>query len=207
MRAFVLACAALLACGIVSLAYFPMQCSVNHAASDFADADAIVIARCIKVERRVEQLPNDKFKSYYYIATLKVGRTIKGTLKVDEEIEMLEGAYLARQEDNAQPTYLAQCNTHPRAGLDPDGVFLLYIKQHNDKTWSPVSCHYSIHEVVALVNEKTKARSLGVNESLGMRSREEQKKTVPLEEFLKRKETAAAEAAKKRAAEKSSSTK
>ncbi len=205
MRSVLCACIAILAVGFVVRAYYPIQCNSEHAASDFADAEAIVIARCIKVERKMEQIPNQKYQSFYYMATLKVGRAIKGELKTGDEFEMCEGGYIAQQEDNVTPTYVAQCNTHPGAGLEPNGVFLMYLKTRDLKTWYPVSCHFSIHEMVDCLDEKTNKHSLGVKESVSMRSRSEQ--TVPLDEFLKRKENEAAEAAKNRAEEKPASPK
>jgi hypothetical protein len=181
-------------------AYYPMNCFAEYAARDFADADAIVIARVIKFERKIEDRKEKRgeiervLKYIDYDATLKVGKVIKGELKIGDEFLMYEGGCLQREEDNAEVTWIGQCNTHPRAGFQVDGVYLLFINKSAINCWRPRSCHFSVHRLELAVDEKTNARTTMVRESLGMKG--DVKPAVALDAFLEAKKKEADETAK-----------
>jgi hypothetical protein len=167
-------------------AYFPPNCRPGHAALDYTDSDAVVIARVIKIERRILELGERKMKFIEYVATLKVARAIRGVLKEDEEFTASEGGYLQSDDSKLSVGWIGQCGTHPRAGFQPDGLYVLFLMQKRDDAkkiyWEPRSCHYSVHAIGITVDEKTNERSTVVRQSLGHSSKTED--PVLLEEFL-----------------------
>jgi hypothetical protein len=179
----------------IALAYFPANCNEDHAALDYTDADAIVIGRVIKIERVMTEIKEAKRKEWEtaYYATIKMGKVIKGELKKDDEIQMLEGVYWTKEEDNTDPNWVRQANTHPSAGLKIDGVFLLFI-MHRGNQWTPRSCHCSIHSIESAVDEKTEKRKLVVVRGDAL---EKRSKPVDLDEFLKIKQSDAEATQKK----------
>lgn len=179
-------------------AYYPPNCMPGHAAKDYTDSDAVVIARVIKIERKVSDFfrknGEKKYKAIAYWATLKVARVVRGGLKKDEEIEMYDGGYLQVDEDNLKVNFVGQCNySHSRAGFHADGIYVLFLKQSKDDDgklyWAPRSCHFSIHKVDETVDEKTDTLTTVVRESLGQRA--ETKPPVALDAFLEAKKNEA----------------
>jgi hypothetical protein len=184
--------------------YYPINCFAKHAATDYSDSDEIVIARVIKLERLVFGVTKKrvdgtdwKYNEVIYRATLKVGRAIKGTLKKDDEFEMFEGSYIQSEEDDAEPTWLGQCNSHPSAGLRIDRVCLMFLRKSKTGDgkifYEPRSCHYSTHSMAVGVDETTDKRTLLVHED---ESGAKEKPGMPVNEFLAKKK-AEAEQAKK----------
>ena len=176
-------------------AYFPPDCLPAHAIKDYTDSDAVVIARVIKIERKISDftLGGKKIKSVSYMATLKVARSVRGEFKKDDEYVLCDGGYFQKEENNLDIQYVGQCGTHARAGFQPDGIYVLFLKQHRGDDgeffWAPRSCHRSIHKVEQAVDEKTEIRSLIVRESLGHSG--ETKPPVALDAFLKAKKSEA----------------
>ncbi len=68
-------------------AYFPLNCNRAHAKNDFKDAALVVIGRVTAVERFRDVSPpaskaGKKEPTYFfYLATVTVGRTLKGKAK------------------------------------------------------------------------------------------------------------------------------
>lgn len=187
----------------LSNAYYPPNCLPAHAETDYTESDAVVIARVIKMERKILEFPlkrqdgKPNYKVMTYSATLKVARVVRGQMKKDEEFEMYDGGYVQEQEDNLKVHFIGQCNfSHSRAGFQPDGIYVLFLKRNRDDNgkdyWAPRSCHFSIHRVDEIVDEKTKVNTTVVRESLGQRG--DTKPPVELEAFLQAKKTDAEKA-------------
>src|ERR1017187_2283425 len=109
MRKILLASCVCAVCCARSYAFYPPQCLAAHAELDDADSDAVVIARVVKVEQVVETIGEWRDGrpriAFDYFATLKVGRVIRGELKMEQTFRMYEGGYEDTTENNSEPSY------------------------------------------------------------------------------------------------------
>jgi hypothetical protein len=159
-------------------AYLPGNCNARHAVADYDMSDAVVIGRVVAVERVLEKLRYANGRDDYhfsYVATVRVGRAVRGTLSVGDEFRMLVGGYFQSSYDDTAPVgRLMTCNTHSPHDLPPAGVRLLFVNRARDlqrdrenpkgpevsrdelarrlveegNVWEPRSCHFSVHEIV-----------------------------------------------------------
>ena len=195
--------------------YYPPNCSAEYAATDFTDADAVVIARVIKIERKLSDFIQKRkngevtLKCVDYVATLKVGKVIRGEAKKNDELFIYEGGYIQKEEDNSEITWVRTCGSHSRTGFQIDGVYVLFINMHRGSDgkvdWTPRSCHFSIHKLEDEINETTGTQTIVVRESLGMWGKT--KPPVPLEAFLEAKKKQADETKKAESSKKTEETK
>lgn len=162
---------------IPSHAYFPIQCNDTHAADDFTKADVVIVGQVAGFERFTEifvgkGLKGEEYKETFfsYYAKVKIGRVVTGTLKVDDEIWVFEGYGSQPKENNADPHWIKQCNTHARAGLGLGCAYVLALnlrkpdERNADKRvcYNPRSCHHSLHDITEVVNEESGKRWFGV---------------------------------------------
>ncbi len=185
-------------------AYLPIECISDSVKDDFKESALIVIGRVTSIER-YRTRPPDQYKAkrdanlYFYVATITVGRTLKGDAKVGQEILFFMGFSSLRDDDNLHSRILVVANTHSGWDLDVDNAYLLCLRSSEylqDKAraevrrdgawhsaglekravWEPRSCHNSVHRVSG---RDPVLVSLGLEHP---RSRPESR--VPLEEFI-----------------------
>lgn len=213
-RMFVAGCVvAGLACLVIggrASAYLPGNCNARHALTDYDKAEAIVIGKVVVIERVLEKLQLANGREDYrfsYYAAVRVGRAIKGELRVGDEFRTLVGEYDQTREDDTVSIGLRTCGTHPAFRLSPGGVNLYFINKIKDlrhwhvdnktyqvlrderarklivedNVWKPRSCHYSIHEIIGVRGERG-GMTLWVNEARGDAEQE-----ILLNDFLSRK--------------------
>jgi hypothetical protein len=158
-----------------SLAYFPCNCFPDYAKNDFKESALVVIGRVTAIQRYRIPLSAAGVATarrsvwFFYVATITVGRTLKGKAKPGEDILFCTGSYEQRSEDDTEPTRLRVANSHPAWTLDYNHVYLLAldpdrwdpeeVEQRRDgkwtrtslenrEVWKPRSCHWSVHEVM-----------------------------------------------------------
>jgi len=158
-------------------AYLPIECNHAHAAADYTEADAVVVGQVTGFERFTEilvgkglkgEVRKETFFSYY--AKVKIGRVVTGGLKVDDEIWVFEGDGSQPKENNTEPHWIKQCNSHARAGLGLGCAYVLALNRRKqdernaDKRVRYVarSCHHSIHEIADVENEDGSERGFAV---------------------------------------------
>lgn len=156
-------------------AFLPMNCSRKHAKDDFQKSELVVIGRVTTIQR-FRFLPEadapasaKDLKMFFYLATVTVGQTIRGTAKPGDDIFFFTGSYESRRDDETMPAVVRVANAHPGWALDYNHVYLLALKPAGrledlkaegrrdgkwiligpDKRqiWEPRSCHWSIHEI------------------------------------------------------------
>jgi hypothetical protein len=197
MKKISIVVAIMLCCGYTTMAYWPVNCRSSHADKDFTESEAIVIGRVVKMERvnKEIKIADRTILESTYFASVKIGKVIKGELKIGDTIRLFEGEYRRPKEDNADPTHLNQCNTHAQAGFQIDGIYLLFVKKSKEgdaDLWAPRSCHCSIHKIKKLVNDDTDAERLMVSEGFFDKAGRD----MELQEFLEMKKVQAERASK-----------
>lgn len=179
--------------GGVAYTYYPLQCNPEHALTDFEKADIFAIGRVIGFERFSETFEvqaKDKLRqhtAFGFYARVKIGRVLKGNIKEGDEILVFEGCYEQPKEDNVEPVWVAQCNTHPKAGFEIGQSYVLAVNiqpnQEKKETikYSLRSCHHSLYPLVTCIDERTEVRHTAVKLNKGKDAT-----NVPLEKFLER---------------------
>lgn len=168
-----------------AIAYLPPQCCPRHAKDDFNQASLVVIGRVTAVERyRVAPSTDSPPKGateFFYLATITVGRTLKGKAKPGDDVLFYTGTYSQRREDDTAPTWLRVANSHPAWTLEYDHVYLLAldplartnegkaevrrdgkwfpVPMEKREIWEPRSCHCSVHEIT--VRNRTEPNDKG----------------------------------------------
>jgi hypothetical protein len=165
-------------------AYYPPECFPDYAKDDFKKSALVVIGRVTAVERfRVSPTLAPKERAnwgteFFYLATVTVGRTLKGKTNPGDDILLYTGYYPQRKEDETQAVSIRVANDHPAWTLDYGHVYLLALdlqssqvdargiaEAHRDgkwvhaalenrEIWAPRSCHFSIHEITVLNREE-----------------------------------------------------
>jgi|GEM_PF-3889849 len=139
----------------LATAYTPTNWLPTHAASDFAKADAIVVARVISLNRSIT---NDCVEFH---ATFAVGRSIRGPLKQSDTFTFLIGTdWVRNPPEEDRPRYgLLLFGTHMSYWLEINGVYLICLGR-TERGWEPRSGSQSVfriqeqspsHEMVPLV--------------------------------------------------------
>jgi len=165
--------------------YLPVECNAEHAATDFAKSDAVAIGRVIAVQRMSPAEAFDgKWLFFAYVAKVKIGRALKGPLKKGDEIRIGLGGYLQRVEDNMRPTLIGM-GTHSGLDLKANEVYLLCLNRAKGTGltdgWAPRSCHFSIHQIALVRDERSGTEVLSVRAGRWPGDRQE---AVPLSVFL-----------------------
>ncbi len=187
---------ALIAAPRAAWAFLPVDC--HYSENDFSGAEAVVIGRVTKVERVTTKLPAGKETrlQFCYIATITVGRVLKGDVKNGSELYIYIGDYVQPAEDNTLPQQFSTCNTHGALPLEINNVYLLCLRHGEGhaprelprswrrKLWAPNHCHYCIHQIAWTFSGDDHSRTVVVLESQG---RGEPRPPVPLADFLKQK--------------------
>jgi len=161
-------------------AYWPVNCSLEYAANDARDSDAIIIGRVVQLG----QVSEPQHDTVGYVAKVRIGQALKGSLKKGEEAYVGIGG--RPPEDDVTPTTLNLGTNHPGYDLLIDGIYLMFLnrvpadrkapKDMRGHLWRPRSCHFSIHQLVG-----AEGGSLAVVEGT-FPCRDTQ--PVPLEEFM-----------------------
>jgi hypothetical protein len=163
--------------------YFPGQCDRECAKDDFQKAAAVVIGRVTAIQRyrfAPEATSGASAKppaEFFYLATITVGRTLKGKAKPGDEILFYVGLYGQREEDNATPAPLRVANTHPAWTVECNHVYLLALDPAQERRggrdaeerrdgkwvraglekreiWEPRSCHWGVHEITVYTRDE-----------------------------------------------------
>ncbi len=185
----------------VALAYPPIECYTDAAKDDFKESPLIVIGKVTAIERyRTPDRLKPGVKLPFYVATVTVGRTLKGDVKPGEEILFLMGFGRLPEQDNLHSSLITVANSHSGWYLDVDNAYLLclspskYLEDRahaevrrdgdwrnagleNRDVWEPRSCHNSVHRISS---HRDPAR-VGLYLEHG-KSRSEE--SAPLEEFI-----------------------
>jgi len=157
--------------GQAALAFLPGECVSDSYKSDFKESPLIVIGRVTAIERyRHPYRSGSDVKESFYLATITVGRTMKGDAKPGQEILFLMGFSHLRADDNLHSSILVVANTHAGWDLEIDNSYLICLRpsvylsdrahcevrrdgawQGTDlekrDVWEPRSCHNSVHRV------------------------------------------------------------
>jgi hypothetical protein len=195
MKARIAGLALVLALGCTAYSYYPVECNPHHALTDFNKADVYAIGRVIGFERfseTEESKSKDKIKRYTtfsFYARIKLGRVVKGTVKEGSEILVFEGCYTQSEENNIEPVWVGQCNSHPPTGFAIGQSYILAVNAQpepelkvNNK-YSLRSCHHSLYPLIGCIDEKTEVRYTAIKLSNGS---EKDPTYMPLEKFLER---------------------
>ena len=177
----------------LALAYLPVGLEGASGKHDFALSEAIVIGRVTRIERFSDPLgAGSDAACFSCIATVTVGRTLKGPLKRGDEFLIRIGEYILKGDDNARPVRMALFNTQRPWPMRFNGVYLLCLRRVPDervarpawkgKLWQPQSFYYSIHELVGAIDPTTRKWVICVREG---QWRGKPKPLVSLDAFLK----------------------
>ena len=161
--------------------------------SDFEKADVYAIGRVIGFERFSETFEVQakdmlrQYSAFSFYARVKIGRVLKGTIEEGNEILVFEGCYDQPKEDNVEPVWVGQCNSHPKAGFEIGQSYVLAVnaqpapelKEKNG--YSLRSCHHSLYPLFTCIDEKTDVRHTAVK-----LNEDKDATNVPLEKFLAR---------------------
>jgi hypothetical protein len=188
-RTTIIIVSALVAC--VALAYLPPNWTPEHADTDFSEADAIVVARVIGLNRStVTNLPT--WVDFH--ATFIVARSIKGDLNSTNQFSFLIGTdSLYNISDEAQPSYGfilhgSQLSYH----FQINGVYLLFLSKTKEG-WEPRSGPYSVFRIQKK-NTKERARLVVIPKNNKVEATDDVKRQIEepsrvlLDEFLKKKQ-------------------
>ena len=101
-----------------AVAFYPGECWPAWAKDDFKESALVVIGRVTAVARFRTSPPATtgypkEIKEFFYLATVTVGRTLKGKAKPDDDILFYTGSYMQRKEDNSTPTCPRVAYSHP----------------------------------------------------------------------------------------------
>lgn len=160
-----------------ALAFLPYECVSDMYLDDFKESPLIVIGRVTAIERYRTNVPprmNAKpdTKQFFYVATIAVGRSLKGDAKPGQELLFFMGFSGLREDDNLHSRILVVANTHSGWDLDVDNAYLLCLRRTEyleDKAhaevrrggvwqnaglekrdvWEPRSCHNSVHRIAS----------------------------------------------------------
>ena len=187
-------------------AYFPINCHSRHAQKDFTHSSHVIIGRVTKIERyRSDANVDGRHTRFDYLATITVGRSLRGPAAKDDEMIVRVGWDDHTNDDNVQPHGVWVANSHPPWRLEIGKVYLLclvgesrytpYIAARRDgKKWKtidlsqrvfvPRSCHWSIYELYdeTPVEDDMASKTISIRQ-IGYR-RDEKGKGEPLASFL-----------------------
>jgi hypothetical protein len=185
-------------------AFTPIECVDGQSVSDFAESPLIMIGRVVGIERFKSEVSGHQPKEdYFYLATISIGKVLKGDAKADDNILFFMGFSYGAEGDNVRARRVVVANNHPGWPLEIDASYLIclrrsrYLEQteiasakvlrdgewqavpklKRKDIWEPRSCHASIHRIIS-THEPLKV-SLSMPLSIC-----DHDKTLPLEEFI-----------------------
>jgi hypothetical protein len=138
---------------VVALAYLPVNWSNRNANHDFTRSDAVLVGRVIAISRSHEVVPDrtNNLVAFTYTASIAVARVFRGDIRTNQVLAIPIGGYWQTKLDEAEPTWVHQCNTQRGFDLDINGIYLLALTKTVDKSghtnWVPRSGHRSVYEI------------------------------------------------------------
>ena len=129
-----------------ALAYLPGNWTPEHAASDFAESDAIVVARVIGLNRTI--VTNQPHGQVEFHATFVVGKSIRGSLARHESFSFLIGQDTVGNPPNEDIPRLGLLlhNTQQSYHFEINSVYLLCLSK-TERGWQPRSGPYSVFRI------------------------------------------------------------
>jgi hypothetical protein len=139
---------------IRAFAFTPGNALPENSINDFSASEEIVLGRIIKIERKKSDNIRIKASIHFKIyATLIIGETYKGHLKAGEEISILIGEYLQKEENNSVPEFLSLFNGLSPLNLTINDIFLIFLVKdpfERKGHWIPRSLNNSIFKIIKL---------------------------------------------------------